>query len=200
MSTLTGIFGGTFDPPHLGHLILAAESLEQLNLNRLLWVLTPDPPHKPAQPITPLEQRLQMLNLALSEEPRFEICMIEIERPGPHYTAETLHLLKQANPQDELVFLMGGDSLRDLPNWREPNEILRLCNSLGVMRRPGDAVDIVALEKTIPGLGKKVRLINVPLLEISSKQIRQRVKDGVSFRYYLHPKVYDYIEKTKLYR
>lgn len=198
--SLTGVFGGTFDPPHLGHLILASEALSQLGLERLLWVLTPDPPHKPSQPITPLPQRLEMLRLALSDEPRFEICEIEIGRPGPHYTVETLRQLKAANPASELVYLMGGDSLRDLPNWRDPAEIIRQCHALGVMRRPYDAVDLTALEKILPGISAKVRLVDVPLLEIASSQVRQRVAANQSFRYYLHPRVYDYILANGLYR
>lgn len=196
---LIGIFGGTFDPPHLGHLILAAEALSQLKLDRLLWVLTPDPPHKPAQPITSLLDRLAMLRLSLAEEPRFEICEVEIKRPGPHYTVETLRLLRDRYPQAGLVFLMGGDSLRDLPTWREPDEILRLCEFLGVMRRPGDDVDLTALEVALPGVSARVRLVDVPLLEISSSQVRQRVASGAAFRYYLHPQVYDYVLQTGLY-
>jgi nicotinate-nucleotide adenylyltransferase len=200
MTNLTGIFGGTFDPPHLGHLILASESLSQLGLNRLLWVLTPDPPHKPGQPITPFAQRLEMLRLAIADEPRFEICVAEINRPGPHYTVETLRLLKAQEPSRDLAFLMGGDSLRDLPTWREPAEIVRLCHVLGVMRRPGDAVDLSALAGQIPGLSAKVRLVDVPLLEISSSQIQERVVKSASFRYYLHPRVYDYILANGLYQ
>jgi nicotinate-nucleotide adenylyltransferase len=198
-TSLTGVFGGTFDPPHLGHLILASESFSQLGLDRLLWVLTPDPPHKPSQPITPLAQRLEMLQRAIADEPRFEICEVEIGRPGPQYTAETLRLLKAENPLRELVFLMGGDSLRALPNWREPQEIIRLCQALGVMRRPNDLVDLPALEAQLPGLSAKVRLVDVPLLQISSSQVRQRVAAGQSFRYYLHPRVYEYICQFGLY-
>jgi nicotinate-nucleotide adenylyltransferase len=198
--SLTGVFGGTFDPPHLGHLILASESMSQLGLDRLLWVLTPDPPHKPDQPITPLPNRLEMLRLAISDEPRFELCNIELNRPGPHYTAETLRLLKQQDPNRELVFLMGGDSLRDLPEWREPGEIIRLCQALGVMRRPQDSVDLQSLEACLPGLADKVRFVDVPLLQISSSQIRQRVAAHSSFRYYLHPAVYSYILRSGLYR
>lgn len=197
--SLTGVFGGTFDPPHLGHLILASESLSQLGLDRLLWVLTPDPPHKPSQPITPLAQRLEMLRLAIADEPRFEICEIEMDRPGPHYTVETLRQLKAENPSWALVYLMGGDSLRDLPNWREPAEVVSLCHTLGVMRRPQDAVDLSALERQLPGIQAKVRMVDVPLLEIASSQIRQRVADGLSFRYYLHPDVYAYILLSDLY-
>ncbi|MDX9990781.1 MAG: nicotinate-nucleotide adenylyltransferase [Anaerolineales bacterium] len=196
---LTGVFGGTFDPPHLGHLILACESLAQLGLDRLLWVLTPAPPHKPTRPITPVAERLEMLQRAIADEPRFEICEVEIGRPSPQYTAETLRLLKAENPGQGLVFLMGGDSLRALPDWREPHEILRLCQALGVMRRPNDRVDLPVLEKRLPGLSAKVRMVDVPLLQISSSQVRQRVAAGRPFRYYLHPRVYEYVCQAGLY-
>jgi len=194
-----GLFGGTFDPPHLGHLILAAEALEQLNLSRLLWILTPQPPHKEQETVSPPAARLEMLRLALRQEPRFEISLVEWERPGPHYTADTLRLLQRQNPQAELTFLMGGDSLRDLPNWREPQEILRLAR-LGVMRRPGDTISLEALEQRLPGLSRRVRFIEAPLLEISSRQIRQRAQQGRAFRHYLPDEVYEYIQKHHLYR
>src|SRR5512147_2567788 len=93
-----GLFGGTFDPPHLGHLILAAEARDQLALTRLLWVLTPTPPHKLHQEITPLEHRLEMIRLAIAGSPEFELSRIEIDRPGPHYTLDTLGLIRAANP------------------------------------------------------------------------------------------------------
>lgn len=194
-----GLFGGTFDPPHLGHLILAAEALEQLGLSRLLWILTPQPPHKGEASITPPQIRLQMLNLALQDEPRFKVCRVEMDRPGPHYTVETLRLLQAEYPQAAFTFLMGGDSLRDLPGWREPAEILRLT-SLGVMRRPGDTIDLPALEQRLPGLRERLRFLEAPLLEISSRQIRQRVQQGRAFRYYLPSAVYVFLQQHSLYR
>ncbi len=200
MTNLTGIFGGTFDPPHLGHLILASESLSQLGLDRLLWVLTPSPPHKPGDPISPLPQRIDMLRRATADESRFEICNVEMERPGPHYTVDTLRLLKKQDASRDLVFLMGGDSLRDLPTWREPQQLLALCAAIGVMRRPGDAVNLDILERQIPGISAKVRFVDVPLLEISSSQVRERVARKAMFRYYLHPDVYAYILQNKLYQ
>ena len=98
MPATIGVYGGTFDPPHLGHLILAAEALHQLQLQRLLWVLTPEPPHKPGRPITPLPQRLEMLQLALAGTPGFELSTVEIDRPGPHFTIETLKILRRQFP------------------------------------------------------------------------------------------------------
>ncbi len=107
-----GVFGGTFDPPHLGHLILAAEALHQLRLERLLWVLTQDPPHKHGQMICPWEARFEMVRLATAGDPAFEISRVDIDRPGPHYAVDTMGILKRQLPQTDLFYLIGGDSLR----------------------------------------------------------------------------------------
>ncbi|MDT8897401.1 nicotinate-nucleotide adenylyltransferase [Thermanaerothrix sp. 4228-RoL] len=195
-----GIFGGTFDPPHVGHLILASEAADQLHLDRVLWVLTPDPPHKRGQPITPLAIRLEMVMAAIQDDPSFELSRVEIDRPGPHYAVDTLRILHDLYPEDRLIYLIGGDSLRDLPTWRQPLEFLKACDGLGVMRRPGDAVDLSYLEAVLPGLERKVMFVDAPLLEISSSQIRQRVAGGKAYRYYLPPQVYALVEKYRLYR
>jgi nicotinate-nucleotide adenylyltransferase len=200
MPEMIGIFGGTFDPPHLGHLILAAEAFHQLQLNRLLWVLTPQPPHKPGRPITPLPHRLAMLQRAIAPTPGFELSRVEIDRPGPHYTIETLEILRIQFPAADFALLIGGDSLRDLPGWQRPAEIVSACRYLGVMRRPGDSVEISTLERILPGLGGKIRFIDTPRLEISSSAIRRRVAEGGHYRYYLPESVYDYIQQNKLYR
>ncbi len=195
-----GIFGGTFDPPHLGHLILASEAGAQLKLTRLLWVLTPVPPHKLRQPISSLDDRLAMVKLALNEEPAFELSTIEIDRRGPHYTLDTLHLLAKQNPGADLVLLLGGDSLHDLPAWHQPAQLVAACRQIGVMRRPGASIQLSALEAKIPGITAKVRFIEAPLLEIASREIRQRASQGLPFRYYLLPSVYAYILEHKLYQ
>ncbi|MDP2975661.1 MAG: nicotinate-nucleotide adenylyltransferase [Anaerolineales bacterium] len=200
MPSLLGIFGGTFDPPHLGHLILAAEAHQQLSLTRLLWVLTPDPPHKQAAPILPLAHRLAMLQLAISGDADFELSRVEMDRPDPHYALDTLNLLAEQNPGAEMVYLMGGDSLHDLPTWHRPADLLSACRYLGVMRRPGDNIDLPALEAILPGITSKVRFVEAPLLEIASHEIRQRIAEGHPFRYYLPPAVYRYIVRHQLYR
>ncbi len=200
MPETIGIYGGTFDPPHLGHLILAAESLQQLQLNRLLWVLTPKPPHKPGRPITPLPHRLEMLRRAIADTPGFELSTIEMDRPGPHYTAQTLEILRRQFPAADLAFLVGGDSLRDLPRWYRPQDILAACRFIGVMRRPGDSIELDTLDSILPGLGGKIRFVDAPRLEISSSTIRQRIASGGHFRYYLPASVYDYIQQNHLYR
>jgi nicotinate-nucleotide adenylyltransferase len=195
-----GLFGGTFDPPHLGHLILASEAHSQLGLTRLLWTVTPDPPHKQDQTITPLEHRLAMVKLAIRDEPAFELSDIELNRPGPHYTIDTIKLLAQQNPGAEIVPIIGGDSLNDLPTWHQPQEILYAAHWVGVMRRPGEETNLQALERELPGITSKIHYVDAPLLEIASREIRNRVATGKPFRYYLLSAVYEYIERYRLYQ
>ena len=195
-----GIFGGTFDPPHLGHLILASEAHVQLKLTRLLWVLTPVPPHKTNRPISLLNDRLAMVKLALNDEPSFELSNIEIERPGPHYTLDTVRIFSKLYPNDDLILLLGGDSLRDLPTWHRPADLVAACYQIGVMRRPGDSIDMDKLDAQIPGLKAKVKFVEAPLLEIASSEIRRRAARGLPFRYYLLPPVYQYIQENNLYK
>lgn len=195
-----GIFGGTFDPPHQGHLILADECRQQLALDRLLWVLTPHPPHKKTKSITPIEIRLEMVLAAIQDDPHFEFSRVDLDRPAPLYSVDTVRILRQQNPEAELVFLVGGDSLRDLPKWHDPASLIAAVDELGVMRRPQDTVDLPALERVLPGLKAKLRFVQAPLLEISSTKIRQTIAAGGSARYYLPSAVYDIIEKYELYR
>ncbi len=195
-----GVFGGTFDPPHLGHLILADEALHALGLTRLLWVLTPDPPHKPGRRFAPLEDRRAMLELVLADEPAFELSTVEIDRPGPHYALDTVRLLAAQNPGCDLIYLMGEDSLRDLPTWCRPADFLAAVHALGVMRRPGLPADLAALEAVLPGVAAKVRLFDAPLIEIASSDIRRRIAEGRPFRRFLTPQVYAYIQRRRLYR
>ncbi len=196
-----GIFGGTFDPPHLGHLILAAEAHHQLALGRLLWVLTADPPHKTHRAITPLEDRLALVEAAIADNPAFELSRVEIDRPGPHYALETVELLRSRFPGDEMVYLLGGDSLAELPvSWHRPRDFVAACDLLGVMYRPGDSIDLAYLENQIPGLTAKVHLIDAPLLEISSRELRRRIAQREPYRYYLPPAVIQMIEARGLYR
>ena len=195
-----GVFGGTFDPPHIGHLILAAEACEALRFDRLLWVLTPVPPHKLNQSITSFEHRQRMLQLAISDEPNFELSSIEINRPGPHYTVDSMRLLGDEYPSADLILLIGGDSLRDLPTWHRPADLVSACHEIGVIRRPDDSVDLSAWERQVPGTQAKVRFVDAPLLDISSRAIRRRIREKLPFRYYLSPSVYEYIIKNKLYR
>lgn len=194
------LYGGAFDPPHIAHLILAAEAQNQLALPRLLWLPTPLPPHKIGQTITPLQHRIEMVRRSIAGLPGFEFSNVEMSRPGPHYTVETLKILRGEYPAADFVLLIGGDSLRDFLLWRQPQQIIAACRTIGVMRRPGDDIHLNALEEKLPGLSEKVRFVNAPQLEISSGEIKRRIAAGEHYRHYLHPDVYQYIEKHKLYR
>lgn len=200
MSERIGIFGGTFDPPHLGHLILASESRSQLRLTRLLWMLTPKSPHKIGNSVTQISDRLEMAQCAIADEPAFELSTLEFDRPAPQYTVDTLEILKRQNPAADLILLMGADSLRGLVTWHRPADLVAGCREIGVMRRPGESIPLSTLEAALPGIKEKVRFVDAPLLQISSREIRRRITEGLEFRYFLHPAVYDYIQTHNLYR
>ncbi len=195
-----GVYGGTFDPPHLGHLALAVEALDCLNLDRLLWVVTAHPPHKTQQVVSSAEDRVEMVRVAIRDYPAFEISRIDLDRPAPHYAADTIRLLQKQYNTADLIYLIGGDSLRDLPTWRRPLDLIRQVAGFGVMRRQGDAINLAALEQTLPGLSNKVQFIPAPRLEISSRDIRQRIAQRRPFRVYLPCGVADLIEQRGWYR
>jgi nicotinate-nucleotide adenylyltransferase len=195
-----GLFGGTFDPPHVGHLILAEECRTQLQLDLLLWAVTDNPPHKQYKNVSPVEQRVALVEKAIHGNPAFQLSRIDIDRPGPHYAIDTMNLLRQEYPNSQLFYLMGGDSLHDLPSWLRPQDFLRACDGIGVMRRHEDDVDLESLEKVLPGISKKVNIVEAPILEISSKQIRQRIAEGMGYRYYLRDAVYHAISDLGLYK
>ncbi len=194
-----GIFGGTFDPTHVGHLILAAEARDQLGLDRVIWVLTPDPPHKRLEDISQLEHRLVMVQMAIAGDPQFELSRVDIERPGPHLAVDTVNILRKQYPDADLYYLMGGDSLESLPQWYTPDAFLHILTGIGVMRRPGDEINLDSLIENLPELPEKLHFITAPLLEISAQQIRRRVRSHRAFRYYLTPEIYKYICAKKLY-
>jgi nicotinate-nucleotide adenylyltransferase len=194
-----GIFGGTFDPPHWGHLRLVEAARGQLELDRVLWVLTADPPHKHGQAVSAVPARLDMLLAAIADQPAYELSRVEIDRPGPHWAADTVALLAQQYPSALLVYLMGGDSLRDLPHWVRPQAFLARC-SLGVLRRPGDAIDLPALEQLLPGLTAKVAFIQSPPLAIASHEIRRRARAQLTLTGLVPEPVERIIQARHLYR
>jgi len=198
MSTI-GIFGGTFDPPHVGHLALASAARLQLGLDRLLWMLTPDPPHKLHQTIAPIAHRLAMVELALAGHPEFELSRLELDRPGPHYALDTVRLVQEQNSDSEIIYLMGSDSLRDLPSWYRPSDLVSALRYIGVMRRPDSDYDLPALEQILPGITAKVRFVDAPLVDISASEIRALAAAGKPFREFVTADVYDYIIEHGLY-
>lgn len=192
-----GIFGGTFDPPHMGHLILAAEACAQLGLDEVHWVLTPVSPFKQGQAISPTSFRIDLLRAAIAGNPQFVLSRIDLDRPPPHYAADSVELLRDVHPEIEWFYLMGSDSLRDLPAWHEPRRLLAACTGLGVLRRPGTQIDVEALECRLPGLREKLRWVDAPLIDISASHIREMIRQGGPYRYYLPPAVYALIQKQE---
>jgi nicotinate-nucleotide adenylyltransferase len=195
-----GIFGGTFDPPHVGHLILAEECRTQLSLDILLWIVTDNPPHKRYVNISPIEDRVKLVQKAIQGNDAFVLSRVDIDRPGPHFAIDTVNILKQEYPGAKFFYLMGGDSLHDLPTWNRPKDFIETCDGIGVMRRHADQVDLVSLESVLPGISQKVLVVDAPILEISSKQIRQRITDNQGFRYYLRDAVYKTVLDLGLYK
>ncbi len=195
-----GLLGGTFDPPHLGHLILAEEALVQLGLDFVLFLLTPFPPHKTDQEVSDLIHRLRMLELAIHDNPCFRLSRIDIDRPPPHYAVDTLMIVKEVYRESNVIYLMGEDSLRDLPRWYQPSRFLQNCDGIAVMRRAVNGDPLIDLEDKFSDIHRKVVFLNAPRFDISSREIRQRVLSGLPFRYFLPPLVYQYICEQRLYR
>ncbi len=194
-----GIFGGTFDPPHVGHLALARAAQQQLSLDQVLWVVTADPPHKHGQHLSPVQDRLDMVQAAIRGQPGFEISRVDIDRPGPHWSADTVALLKRSQPDAEWVFLMGGDSLRDLPTWGRPQELLANAR-LGVLLRPEAEVDLASLERVLPGLSERLAFVSAPSQPIASHDIRRRVAAGLPIDGLVPPGVAAIIQARGLYQ
>lgn len=194
-----GVLGGTFDPPHLGHLILAELARESLNLQRVLWVPAADPPHKSTEQVTHVSHRLSMVRLAIEDNTKFEVSLVDIQRPGPHYSVDMLAILAGENALVDMCFLIGGDSLNDLPTWHQPEKLLQHAR-LGVFRRTDSTPDTVVLEQHIPGLAEKIDFIETPLIEIASSDIRRKIQQGRSIRYQVPLAVEEYIYGNNLYR
>jgi nicotinate-nucleotide adenylyltransferase len=183
-----GVFGGTFDPPHLGHLVAAQEVHFRLGLDRVLWIPAGIPPHKRDQEITPGPVRLEMVRAAIAGDPRFEANDVEIRRPGPSYTVETLRQLRDRGPDDELFLILGADQLAELDGWREPDEIRRLATVVG-FGREGDG----------PGQVAGARIVRVPRLDVSSTEVRRRMAAGEPVTYLVPEGVEAIVRSERLY-
>lgn len=200
-----GLFGGTFDPIHLGHLILAEACREACQLDRLWFIVTATPPHKQRER-TSIQHRLEMARIAIAGNSAFEISEIEAHTPGPHYSYQTLETLRVEQPETELFFLIGADSLVDLPGWRHPERILAAA-TLVVVNRPGidpalaadPAATLAPLLDRTPG-ARPVIAVDVPPIGISSTELRRALAQNRSIRYQVPRGVQAYIEAHGLYR
>ena len=195
-----GLLGGTFDPIHMGHLIIAEEVRLKLDLNEVLFIPAGQPCLKSERSIAPGEHRLEMLKLAMEANPHFKVSASELRRPGPSYSVDTVSALRdELGAEVELYFIVGFDALAELPIWKEPSQLLDLCQVVGV-RRPGYAeLDWQSLEQAIPGISSRVIVVDVPQIDISSTQIRQRLAKGLSIRHLVPEAVERYISENRLY-
>lgn len=201
-----GVLGGTFDPPHYGHLVLAECARVQLRLTSVLFVPAGQPPHKPRRPITSARHREAMVEAAIRDNAAFSLSRVDLRRPGPHYTVDMLSLLQEEHPGADLYFLIGGDSLAEFPSWRDPAGILRQAR-LAVMSRPGwgdqgshaPAEVLESVEQGLPGIRDRLDWVDAPRLAISGTDLRRRVREQLPIRYLVPPPVASYVRKHGLY-
>ena len=196
-----GILGGTFDPIHIGHLAAAEDVAHALSLQRVLFVPNRQPSHKPQQVVSAVEDRVSMVELAIADNPLFVLSRIELDRPGPSYSLDTLRQLRSTvSSHVELVFVLGYDALDELHTWHEPDTLLEEFR-LAVLDRPsGSALDWRTLERRFPRIRQQVTLVHVGQLEVSGRDIRQRVAGGRPYRYFVPHAVARYIAEHRLYR
>jgi nicotinate-nucleotide adenylyltransferase len=195
-----GILGGSFNPPHLAHLVCASEAAAQLGLERVLLTPVAKPPHKDAERDPGPEERLELCRLAVAGDERLGVCDLEVRRGGSSYTVDTLRALHAQTPEDDLTFIVGGDIALGLPSWREPETVLELA-ALAVAEREGAVREDVAerLRMSFPDAAPPV-FFDMPRLDISSSQIRRRVAEGRSIRYLVPEPVAEQIARGRLYR
>lgn len=194
-----GIMGGTFDPIHLGHLVAAEEARVRFSLSGVVFVPNRLPPHKKGYEVTPAEQRYDMVRLATASNPAFETSRIELDRPGPSYTIDTLDAVRREVGADvPLFFITGADAVRELLTWRSPKEIVQRCRLIAVTR-PGSDLGRLA-EALGPELMGAIEVLDMPGLDISSTELRRRAAAGASLRYLTPQPVVRYIEVYGLYR
>ena len=189
-----GVIGGTFDPIHTGHLLLAQFVYERLSLTTVLFVVAADPPHKDHRvDIVCADDRWAMLELAIEGVDHFEGCRVEMERPGKSYTVDTLKQLRALNPSADLFLIVGADNVADMATWHDPAGILELCTVVAGSRVTGDrAAD--------PDLAEQMLFVETPVVEVSSTDIRRRLRDGLSVRWLVPDRVAEYIHSKGLYR
>jgi len=199
-----GLLGGTFDPIHYGHLVIAEEVRTTLQLSEMVFMPAGQPPHKPGRIVTEAHHRLAMLKLAIASNPHFTISLVDVDRQGPSYTVETLRLLHQQwGEQKAIYFVIGGDSLEYLLTWHDPAGILELLTALVAVQRPGyeetsDYRDV--LEERLPGIKQRLVIVQAPQLDISATDLRRRVAEGRPIKYQTPEAVERYIAQHGLYR
>lgn len=195
-----GILGGTFDPVHLGHLKIAMEAKQWLRLDLVLFVPAGQPWLKMGRSITPAVHRVEMVKRAIVTNPCFELSTIEVERHGPSYAVDTILILQQQfSAEAEIYFLLGWDSLAEIPQWKEPAKLVRLCQLVAAPRLGFSSPDLRTLEQSVPGITQRLVKLVMPLIDISSSDIRERVAQGLSIHNLVPDEVERYISQHHLY-
>lgn len=195
-----GVLGGTFDPIHIGHLVAAEEVRWALGLDKVLFVPASTPPHKVRREISPAKERVRMVELAIASNPFFELSLVDINRPGVSYTVDTMQTLQgELGPSVDLFFIIGMDSLPELPTWRDPGRLIQLCRLAVVNRPPYPAADLRSLEATIAGISQRVHMVPMPGIYVSSTDLQSRVRRGLPIRYQVVDSVESYIREKGLY-
>lgn len=199
--TRLGVMGGTFNPIHLGHLMIAEEARQTFHLDKVLFIPSYITPNKLIDgPTATAQQRLTMVRLATADNPHFAVSDLEIRRGGRSYTVDTLRFLKRLyGPSYSLFFISGTDTIEDLPNWNHPQDILKLCEFIGAAR-PGTTDVVAAIKAQFGPLGNRIIPLPVPTMNISSTELRRRIRQGLSIRYMMPPSVVAYIEKNGVYQ
>ncbi len=196
-----GILGGTFDPIHFGHLLTAEIVCDTLQLDKILFTPAGDPPHKQGRRKTAPEHRSAMVQLAIADNPRFEHCAVDLDRPGPHYSVDTVRFIQTTyHPTpDECFFIIGSDSLIDLPSWYNPHQFIQHCR-LAVVHRPHAQPDMTDLAQRLPDLTSRLAWVDVPQFDMAASYIRAKAAQGQSIRYHLPDAVRQYIIHNQLYQ
>jgi nicotinate-nucleotide adenylyltransferase len=193
-----GILGGAFNPPHIGHLVCAQEALVQLELERVIFIPVGVPPHREIDFDPGAETRLEMVELAVADDQRFDASRIELDRDGPSYTSDTLEQLGKESPKDELFLILGGDQAAALASWHEPEQVLERA-TVAVFERVSWGRNAIGIKiGRLPG-ARRVRYLDMPQIQVSSSAIRRRVREGLPIRYLVPDKVADYISSHDLY-
>ena len=194
-----GVFGGAFNPPHMGHLICAQEVLLQLGLERVLFVPVGQAPHREIDDDPGAEARLEMVELAISGDERFVVSRVEVDREGPSYTSDTLELLSAESPDAELFLILGGDQAAALPTWHEPERVLERA-TVAAVERVGWSRSAIGIKLARLRGSEHVRHLDMPVIQISATGVRRRVREGRPIRYLVPRSVEEYIGSHELYR
>jgi len=195
-----GVLGGTFDPVHLGHLKIAETALKQLELGRVLFLPAGQPWLKTERDITPAAHRKAMVEIAIADHKKFELSTIELERKGATYTVDTLEFIHRTiDDATEIYFLLGWDSLIQFPQWKQPDRIVELCRIVAFTRSRMEPPDLLELEKKVPGITRSTTILDIPPIDISSSDIRDRISRGLPVKNMVPGSVEEYIKAHRLY-